>query len=165
MGTPGGLEYDVGCVVASNRGTVWGTNIGNITGELGRAWNYGADEPETAFGYPQGRPFSGRQIVIVPGVDWYTRSFGGAADAKYMGNDMTGGSSGGPWILGLARASGEFPDTDGSDLTDPGNNSINGVNSHRRSDRSQEMGSPQFNNTSPNTESLWATCQSSANSN
>ena len=52
--------------------------------------------------------------------------------SKVIGSDLTGGSSGGPWILGLANDDLERPDSDGAKATDPGNNWLNGVNSHKR---------------------------------
>jgi hypothetical protein len=92
-----------------------------------------------------------------------------------MGNDMSGGSSGGPWVLGWdhPRSDVAFPDSDGSNRTDPypggatrarivGNNShkivVGGVT------RTQEMGSAQYNNAHPNIPLLYRECQDSANS-
>lgn len=169
----GNPEGDVGCMIAANTGTQVNTHVGNFTGTLGRAWNWGADEPEFSFGYPAGSPFPGYHIIAVVGPEWYTYNWGSQADSKYMGNDMTGGSSGGPWILGWGHRSAEYTDTDGSNATDPlpnGSGWLNGVNSHKiivnGTTRSQEMGSPQFTNSSnpgPNTESLWSACQGYAN--
>ena len=169
----GAIEADVAGVIAANTGTIVNDHVGNFTGTLGRAWNWGADEPEFSFGYPAGSPFPGYHIIAVAGPEWYTYDWGGVdldgsslADSKYMGNDMTGGCSGGPWILGWGHHTYEYPDTDASNSTDPlpsGGGWLNGVNSHKivvgGVTRSQEMGSVQFTTSHPDTEGLWSHCQ------
>jgi hypothetical protein len=173
----GNIEADVGCMVAANTGTIINDHVGNVTGTLGRAWNWGWDEPEFSFGYPAASPFPGYHIIAVAGPEWYTVDWQGLdwdgsplIDSKYMGNDMTGGCSGGPWILGWGHKTYEYPDTDGSNATDPlpqGQGWLNGVNSHKiivgGVTRTQEMGSAQFTNTHPDTETLWGACQVMAN--
>jgi hypothetical protein len=177
------IEADVACIVTRNFGDRINNHVGNVVGTLGRSWNWGFDEPFISFGYPQGSPMNTRNgglIVMATGPGWYTRNWGGTdfdgsplADSVYMGNDMTGGSSGGPWVLGWEHRSEAYPDTDGSNLTDPfpggaTNARIVGNNSHKivvgGSVRTQEMGSAQYTTSHPNTETLWAACQSSANS-
>lgn len=167
----GDIEADVACMIAHDTGTIINDHVGNVTGTLGRAWNWGADEPEFSFGYPAASPFPGWAMVAVVGPEWYTYDWGSHADSKYMGNDMTGGSSGGPWILGWGHPTIEFSDTDGTSATDPlpgGTGWLNGVNSHKivvgGVTRSQEMGSAQFTNSDPDTEVLWSSCGSSADS-
>lgn len=157
----GDPDYDYACLIMATSGTVWGTSIGNVTGWFGRAWNFSYQQAEKSFGYPQASPFNGRVIVEVAGTGWYEHDFrSGGQVSKLMGNDMTGGSSGGPWILGFNHPTAEFPDTDGSIATDPGGNWVNGVNSHKRCSGNcssppttttgvfwQEMSSPPFRNT------------------
>ena len=76
------------------------------------------------FGYPQAAPFNGNRLITTASTDWYTHDFTpGGQVSKIIGSDLTGGSSGGPWILGWAGA--EFADTDGSSATDPGSNWVN----------------------------------------
>jgi hypothetical protein len=163
-------EYDIGCMVARNTGSVYANHVGNVTGTLGRAWDWGTQQPEFSFGYPAASPFPGYHIIAVAGPEWYTYSWGTGPDCKYMGNDMTGGCSGGPWIIGWGHKTYEYPDTDGSNATDPapmGQGYINGVNSHKivvnGVTRTQEIGSPQFTGTE-GSENLWSYCQSLANS-
>jgi hypothetical protein len=93
--------------------------------------------------------------------------------SKYIGCDMTGGSSGGPWWINMVYGATEFPDTDGSNITDPSQGTavplINGINSHKRCSKAgcaagiftQEMGSPPFRNTTGDaneSEDVFAKC-------
>jgi hypothetical protein len=133
----GDPDYDYACAVTANTGTVQANKLGNVTGWAGRAWNFGADEPEVTFGYPAGAPFPGNVIQQTASVDWYEWDLGsGGLKSKLIGSDLTGGSSGGGWFLSWRAPGSEVVDTDGSSTTDPagGNNGpyVNGVNSHKR---------------------------------
>ena len=133
------FDYDTACFVTANSGTVLSQRIGNVTGWAGLAWNFGTDENIMATGYPAGAPFNGRRIMFVAANEWYSlhTSSGGQA-SKYIGSDMTGGSSGGGWWLNIGHGTNgvEVADVDGSNVTDPFQNSgtpaLNGVNSHKR---------------------------------
>jgi V8-like Glu-specific endopeptidase len=160
----GDPDYDYGCIVLATTGTVVSDKVGNVTGWAGRAWNF-VDVPEMIFGYPADSPFTGQVIQQVATVDWYNWDpVAGGQVSKVVGNDLTGGSSGGGWFLAWRAPGAEFPDTDGSDATDPGTAGpfLNGVNSHKRClvDCSspptstegvfwQEMTSPPFRGGSP----------------
>lgn len=153
-------DRDYACISTNQPG---GVQVGVSRGWTGRAWNFPTRQLEFALGYPQAAPFNGQQIQSTVSTEWYEQNF--AADAptnhlsKYIGSDQTGGSSGGPWWLSYRHPTTEYPDTDGSNLTDPGQGGgpfINGVNSHKRCNAggcpagsifTQEMGSPQFLNT------------------
>jgi hypothetical protein len=132
-----------------------------------------------SWGYPAASPFSGYHIILATSPEWYevNMTSGDGLVSKYMGNDMTGGSSGGPWWMSVGHNTYEYPDTDGSWATDPGSPGgpyLNGVNSHKRCRNGcftpptstsgtfwQEMGSPQFRNTSGDTdesEDIFASC-------
>lgn len=192
MATSGGwhnnsdFDRDYACIVTANTGTVRPNKIGNITGWTGRAWNwYGV--MEMAFGYPAAAPFPGYNIIAAASPDWYTHDWGGNTNqyAKFIGNDSTGGSSGGPWWLGLRHPSLEYADTDGNNGTDPGQPGgpyINGVNSHKRCAGGtcmspptttagvfwQEMGSSAFRSTAGDggeSEDVFALCLAHANNN
>lgn len=160
----GDSDRDYACIVTRPAGTVVPNNVGNVTGWLGRAWNWPSRQATFAWGYPAAAPFRGSDIITATSTEWYevNMSSGDGQVSKYIGNDMTGGSSGGPWWLNMVNANValEFPDTDGSIVTDPAQMNccpwINGVNSHKRCNQngcpstsifSQEMGSPQFRNT------------------
>jgi V8-like Glu-specific endopeptidase len=152
-------DRDFACIVTNRPG---GAQIGNQTGWIGWAVNFPTRQAEFAQGYPQAAPFNGQYIISATSTEWYQQDF--AADAplnhvsKYIGSDMTGGSSGGPWWLSHRHPNAgiEFGDTDGSNLTDPGQGGgpfANGLNSHKRCNAAgcpagsiftQEMGSPQF---------------------
>jgi hypothetical protein len=180
--TYGHIEADTACIVARNYGTVYNNHIGDVTGTLGWAVNTGYQQPFISLGYPQESPMNYRNgglIVIASGPGWYTYNWGGTDvdgsqlyDSMYMGNDMTGGSSGGPWVLGWEHRSEAYPDTDNSNSTDPYPGGatqarIVGNNSHKIVSggvlRTQEMGSAQYRSSSPDTDGLWGTCQADAN--
>lgn len=161
----GDPDRDYACLITNTQGTVVANSIGNVTGWLGRAWNFSASQAERTFGYPQAAPFNGNRLITTASTEWYTHDFtAGGQVSKVIGSDLTGGSSGGPWILGWAGA--EFADSDGSAATDPGSNWVNGVNSHKRCVGNcnspptlvagvfwQEMTSPPFMNTAAADES------------
>jgi hypothetical protein len=120
--------------------------------------------------------FPGNRLITVASTEWYqlNRNAAEAQLSKYIGSDMTGGSSGGPWWFNMTHSNVEFADTDGSNLTDPfqggGSPLINGVNSHKRCSQAgcpagsiftQEMGSPQFRSTAGDineSEDVFAVC-------
>jgi V8-like Glu-specific endopeptidase len=129
----GDPDYDYSCLVTATTGTKIANKIGNVTGTLGRAWNFASSQAERTFGYPQAAPFNGGTLQTTASSEWYTHDFRtGGQISKIIGSDLTGGSSGGPWILGWTGGLAETADTDGSNATDPGSNWVNGVNSHKR---------------------------------
>ena len=171
------LDRDYACIVTSLTGDTVPDEVGNVTGWTGRAWNYSSYQPMVSWGYPAGYPFAGYHIILATSPEWYEVDMysGDGQVSKYMGNDMTGGSSGGPWWMSVKHwdAGKENKDTDGFSSTDPpgcpncvpGGPYINGVNSHRRCRGScftpptstagtfwQEMGSAQFRNTGGDTQ-------------
>lgn len=176
----GNIDRDFACIVTNKPG---GVNIGDQTGWTGRAWNWATRQATFALGYPQASPFPGVHIITATSTEWYQIDQGGADSptnhlSKYIGNDMTGGSSGGPWWLSYRHpnAAIEYPDTDGSSITDPvqgGGPFLNGFNSHKRCAGncgaglySQEMGSPQLLNTADGNEfeDIFALCAANGGS-
>lgn len=126
--TSGSFEWDFGGINTSTCGTVWCTSIANRTGYLGVAWNQGEDKNFTAFGYPQAAPFDGNYLVVCQSEFGYETSEGnnqGGPNSIAIGCDMTGGSSGGPWILGFG-----------------GGNWVNGHNDWKWDSLPQAMNSP-----------------------
>lgn len=181
----GNPNYDYACIVTATTGTLKAGKMGNYTGWAGRAWNWG-ELAEASMGYPQAAPFDGNRIQVNIGPDWYSYGFGvattGVGASKFMGNDLTGGSSGGPWILGY-RGSFEYADTDGNFVTDSGGAGfyVNGNNSHKRCAGGtcaspptaaagvfwQEMSSPRYTSGvhASGSEEVFAVCFSNANNN
>ncbi|QKK01480.1 MAG: trypsin-like serine protease [Pseudomonadota bacterium] len=180
------VDYDYGCIVTQTTGDTVSNKVGNVTGWTGRAWGGSIFFHQIAMGYPAGSPFPGYHIVACNGTEWYEVQRAGSADgqkSKYIGCDMTGGSSGGPWWFGLRHPNGSFnyPDTDGSNVTAPwvGSAMIRGLNSHARCQNScytppnasggtyfQEMGSPYFQSTAAHnnsSESVFEICLNHAN--
>lgn len=161
------VDRDYGCIVTETTGTTQADSIGNVTGWLGRAVNLPSKQSIFAWGYPAGAPFSGNRIIAVVSTEWYQLNMNTseAQLSKYIGSDMTGGASGGPWWINMVNhdAALEIADTDGSSITDPeqglgGAPLLNGVNSHKRCAGNctsglfkEEMGSPQFRNTAADT--------------
>lgn len=144
MGNPGGFDRDWGAIRTASAGTVHNAEIGNITGWLGWAANFGHRQV-FSFGYPQGSPFNGNLIIACAAPSWYTRNLGIGADSLYIGCDKTGGTSGGPWILGLAHPNGALEFGSFAGTTDGlACNCLYGVNSHRRTGFNNELASPQF---------------------
>ncbi|MET9952987.1 hypothetical protein ABZ135_15730 [Streptomyces sp. NPDC006339] len=91
----GNFGYDVGIVITSpsSRG-----ELVNAVGGLGIQWNHAKDRSMTAMGYPQAPPFDGQWQYYCAATTsqrswWIT-------DQIKMPCNMTGGSSGGPWIHG-----------------------------------------------------------------
>ena len=180
----GATDRDYACIVTAPTGDTVSNKVGNVTGWLGRAMNWGSSQLMFSWGYPAASPFPGYHIIVAVGPEWYevNMTSGDGQVSKYMGNDMTGGSSGGPWLMSIRHNTYEYNDTDGSSATDPpgcsscapGGPYLNGVNSHKRCKGScftpptasawtywQEMGSPQFRNTSGDTdesEDIFADC-------
>ena len=170
------IDRDIGCIVTRPFGTTIASSVGNVTGWLGRAWNWPSRQATFAWGYPQGPPFTGNRLITTTSTEWYQLDRNPAEPqlSKYIGNDMTGGSSGGPWWINHTHSNVEIADTDASALTDPAQGGaapwLNGVNSHKRCTAAgctagniftQEMGSPQFRNTAADineTEDVFAVC-------
>ncbi|MEE2775703.1 MAG: hypothetical protein VYE73_02940 [Acidobacteriota bacterium] len=130
-------DFDYACLATGSTGTVVNSSIGTFTGVAGRAFNFPAAQAIHTWGYPAAPPFPGFHIITATSTEWYEvdQGLSGGQLLKYIGNDMTGGSSGGPWWLSTRHHSAEYADTDASDATDPGALTgpfLNGVNSHKR---------------------------------
>jgi V8-like Glu-specific endopeptidase len=172
----GNSDRDYACLITLPTGTTISNSVGNVTGWTARAWNWPSRQSTFAWGYPAGAPFPGNRLVTVASTEWYqlNQNTGESQLSKYIGSDMTGGSSGGPWWWNMVYSGTEFSDTDGSGLTDPFQGLdfpvLNGVNSHRRCTQAncpagtlftQEMGSPQFLHTTTDpdeSEDVFALC-------
>jgi hypothetical protein len=92
----GDFDFDVGAALMFRQ---FGFCIVDYLGGQGIAWNFPIGQYVFAFGYPQAPPFNGQLLVAEQGPTFdgafFTISDPGTI---YMVNDMTGGSSGGPWL-------------------------------------------------------------------
>lgn len=124
-GNPNGLRYDFGAAGLLKNGS---SGIGDIVGYLGFAWDWGYQQHWNDFGYPAQSPFNGETMHTCQASYAYSLSYGNIGPTtQAIGCDMTGGCSGGPWILQFGT-----------------NNYLNGDNSYRRSGYSKELNSPHF---------------------
>jgi V8-like Glu-specific endopeptidase len=89
-------------------------SIGAKTGFLGYAWNWSRYQHWWALGYPAEAPYDGLWMWTCQSAYGYDSPFGTEPKPMGIGCDMTGGCSGGPWILQFATG-----------------NYVNSVNSHR----------------------------------
>lgn len=131
----GGGNQDMGIIDTSDTGTVWNTQIGNVTGWTGAAWNWPRNQHWVALGYPAGSPFAGGKLIMAASSLGYTDDWLPGISSNAMGSDLTGGSSGGPWIMqyGLPGQVGGL-----------GGNYLNGQNTWRHTAEPNEMASPYF---------------------
>ena len=109
-----------------------GKVIGNYTGWLG--YYYGGDFTQrqwNIFGYPQDKPFEGNYLYQDNGATGLVNPLG-ATGIVEIGNPQTGGTSGGPWIIGFNPNDAANPMN--IDNSVAGQNYINGVNSFKWTD-------------------------------
>jgi V8-like Glu-specific endopeptidase len=125
----GDFSYDFGLIVTEKQA---GRNISYYTGYLGAQWNASLNQSWTVIGYPAARPFNGKvqQICIGSYAESDTTN---SPAAVAIGCDLTGGSSGGPWIVSF-RGTG-------------GGNRINGLMSYGYASRKKASYSPYFGST------------------
>jgi len=137
VGNAPNFRYDIGFVQLFDNdqrgcgGSAGGRPIERYTGYLGYA--YGGDYSKrqfNEFGYPAAAPFGGSAMVETEAATGELNTFG-MADTVETGSDMTGGSSGGPWMIGFAPGGGGY---------------VNGLNSFKWvvPDHANAMNSPQF---------------------
>jgi len=117
-----------------------GLKISQRVGWLGFAWNFNRQQDWVEMGYPQAAPFSGTQMWAVNSSFAYQDNTRAPATMG-VGNDMTGGCSGGPWIKNFGTG-----------------NYVNGVNSYRYTNPAHplEMYSPFSDG---NVKNLWDVAQ------
>jgi hypothetical protein len=107
-----------------------GTRIQQVVGALGFMANVPRSQHWNTFGYPAAAPFDGQTLNTCQ-AGHGTDDTIGTPEPVGIGCDMTGGSSGGPWVLDFKR------------LNDDGNY-LNGVNSYGYSSLPNVMFSPYF---------------------
>jgi hypothetical protein len=94
----GDFSYDLGAAVVSASG---GSSLTDVVGGRNIAFDYNRNQRYRAHGYPAGPPFDGQRLWVCDSPLAYND---GGANPPTMGIacDMTGGSSGGGWIVGSA---------------------------------------------------------------
>ncbi len=134
----GDLRFDSGGMVLFTNAS--GSKISQVVGNLGFAYNHSRIQHWIDLGYPVASPFTGKYLVICAASHAYNDSSMGSPATVGIGCDMTGGSSGGPWILNFKGSAGTT-------------NYLNGNNSYRYVGYPKEMFSPYFGTGSYN---LWS---------
>ena len=137
--TGAGNRYDIGFVQLADDngvgcgGSQGGRPIESYTGHLG--WFTGGSYDSVhwnEFGYPAAGMFNG-QVMIESDSSTGELGTGAQTDTVGVGNDMTGGASGCPWIRHM------FPNQSGTLQ-----NLANGVNSFKYNSKPFALSSPQF---------------------
>jgi V8-like Glu-specific endopeptidase len=123
----GSFRYDVGvAVMALNSG---GQALEDVVGARGILFNQPISGAVRSYGYPAQSPFNGSKLWACDStLGWTDPNFPGSPPTLGIGCDMTGGSSGGGWVI-----------TDGS-----GNGYVNGVNSYKYTSQPDVMYGPYF---------------------
>jgi V8-like Glu-specific endopeptidase len=97
----GDFNYDVGFAVVN---PVNGTDLTDTVGSQAIGFNLARNQQMYSFGYPAERPYDGTDIAYCFDTV-FQDTFGGSTD-QGMDCNMTGGSSGGPWLLDYDAGSG-----------------------------------------------------------
>jgi V8-like Glu-specific endopeptidase len=92
----GDFSYDVGAAVMNTTG---GSALTDVVGGRGIAFNYNRNQFYTSFGYPAAPPFNGQRLWICESP-LITNDPSASPPTMGIDCDMTGGSSGGGWIVG-----------------------------------------------------------------
>jgi hypothetical protein len=95
-GQGGDFSYDLGAAVMNTSG---GQTLTDTVGSRGAAFNQAAGQHYLAHGYPAAPPFTGGRMFICE-ADLGTRDTSANPATMGIGCDMTGGSSGGGWVVG-----------------------------------------------------------------
>jgi V8-like Glu-specific endopeptidase len=129
--TSGDLRYDMGGAVLNTNGS--DKKISEVVGNLG--FNFGQSRTQhwTDLGYPSTPPFTGNSLQICLASHAYDDPNFGDPAPLAIGCDLTGGSSGGPWITNFSGVGGAT-------------NYLNGHNSYRYTEPNHplEIYSPYF---------------------
>ena len=95
-GQQGDFSYDLGAAVMNTSG---GATLTDTVGSRGAAFNQPAEQTYLAHGYPAAPPFTGERMFICESA-LGTRDTSADPATMGIGCDMTGGSSGGGWVVG-----------------------------------------------------------------
>ena len=95
-GQAGDFSYDLGAAVVNANG---GATLTDTVGSRGAGFNQAAEQHYLSHGYPAAPPFSGGRMFICES-DLGIRDTSADPATMGIGCDMTGGSSGGGWVVG-----------------------------------------------------------------
>ncbi|MCW2547664.1 MAG: hypothetical protein JWN96_2124 [Mycobacterium sp.] len=123
-GNPGGLFEDMGVAITN---PLNGRMLSQVVGWLGFAYNFPRNQTWTSLGYPAASPFNGQRMYQDTAPYANDGSVPGSPEPIGIGCSMTGGCSGGPWLMGLGTT-----------------NYVNGHNSYRPTNQPLEMYAPYF---------------------
>ncbi len=97
----GNLSYDLGAAEVTTNGA--GQALNDVVGGRGIAFNQQRSNTYQAFGYPAVQPpvefTGGREFRCTSGLEGTDNPPGSGPNTNYIACDMTGGSSGGGWIV------------------------------------------------------------------
>jgi V8-like Glu-specific endopeptidase len=93
------INYDVGAAVVNQLN---GQSLTDVVGGQGIAFNQARGQAMYAFGWPAASPYDGTKMIYCSGTTF--NAF--ISDGIGMTCDMTGGASGGPWVLQFSEANG-----------------------------------------------------------
>jgi hypothetical protein len=96
-GNSGDFSYDLGAAVVGPAG---GTALTDRVGGRGIAFNYDRNQNYVSYGYPAAPPFTGERLWTCTSP-LQTSDSSASPATMGIGCDMTGGSSGGGWSVGL----------------------------------------------------------------
>ncbi len=96
-GNSGDFSHDLGAAVVAPNGS--GQTLTSVVGSRGIGFNQSAEQHYLSHGYPAAPPFSGGRMFICES-DLGTRDTSASPATMGIGCDMTGGSSGGGWVVG-----------------------------------------------------------------
>lgn len=123
-GNPGGLFEDMGVAILN---PLNGRALSQVVGWLGFAWNFPRNQVWMSLGYPAAPPFNGQRMFQDTAAYANDGAVPGSPATIGIGCSMTGGCSGGPWVLGFGS-----------------NNWVNGHNSYRPNNQPLEIYAPYF---------------------
>lgn len=94
-GWTGYSDYDYDFALIQLKRNRWGQKVQNAVGSRGAAWGQSRNQFFQSFGYPADKPFYGGRLYRCD--SWYAGY--GSNNTMGIGCDMTGGSSGGGWVI------------------------------------------------------------------
>ena len=93
------INFDVGAAVVNSLN---GQLLTDVVGGQGVAFNQARGQSMYAFGYPAAAPYDGTRLIYCSGTVFNAFLSNGIG----MTCNMTGGASGGPWLLSFSEAAG-----------------------------------------------------------